>query len=209
MKNVNIVDHPFLLDRLRILRDKNTTTTQFRNTVIECGEILSFAISQDFPTKSVTVETPLEFTKVFTMNYPVTIVAILRAALGMTEGLTRYFPDARIGHIGIYRNEETLKPVNYYCKMPSDLSAGYIVVADPMIATGGSLIAALDVIATMTTLDSLRIATLIAAPEGINAVSEKYPNIPIYTAAVDRELNELGYIVPGLGDAGDRQYGTF
>ncbi len=209
MKNIRTFNHPFLQERLAVLRDKNTDTAHFRRALIECGELLSIEIARDLPTSEITVETPLEPATVAVMEYSVTVIAILRAALGLAEGLTRYLPDARIGHIGIYRDKETLKPVKYYCKMPSDLANGYMILADPMLATGGSLIAALDVLAALTSLANLRVATIVAAPEGIAAVHEKYPQIPIYTAAVDRELNDLGYILPGLGDAGDRQYGTY
>lgn len=208
MKHVHVVDHPFLQQRLAELRNKNTSTAQFRRAVIECGEILSVEITRDLPTSSIEVETPLEPTTAKIMSYPITVIAILRAALGLVEGLSKFLPNTRIGHIGIYRNEETLKPVNYYCNMPSDLASGFIILADPMLATGGSLIASLDVLAGKTPLENLRVATILAAPEGIAAVHEKYPEIPIFTMSVDRGLNDVGYILPGLGDAGDRQYGT-
>ncbi|MCA9731580.1 uracil phosphoribosyltransferase [candidate division KSB1 bacterium] len=209
MKNIHVIDHPFMQERLHLLRSKKTSTGQFRKAVIECGEMLSYEIARNYPTTLISVETPLEITESRILKMQVTIVAILRAALGLAEGLARYFPEARIGHMGLYRNEDTLKPVQYYCNLPSDIDDGHIILADPMLATGGSLVASLDELAEFTNMKTLSIATLIAAPEGIKKVSEKYPDIPIYTAAVDRELNAKGFILPGLGDAGDRQYGTF
>ena len=208
MKNVTIIDHPFLQQRLAELRDKNTDIAHFRQAVIECGEIMSIELTRDLPTNPIDVETPLETTTAATMNYPITVIAILRAALGLVEGLRRFLPAARIGHIGIYRNEKTLKPVNYYCNMPSDLANGFMILADPMLATGGSLVASLDALAELAPLNNLRIATMIAAPEGITTVRKKYPDIPIVTMTTARELNDGGYILPSLGDAGDRQYVT-
>ncbi|KAA3657614.1 MAG: uracil phosphoribosyltransferase [Calditrichaeota bacterium] len=208
MNNVHIIEHPFIQERLHVLRSVKTNTAQFRAAVIECGELFSYEIARSYKTKTVTVKTPLEETASQVLKTHVTIVAILRAALGLVEGLCRYLPHARIGHMGLYRNEDTLKPVQYYCKLPSDMDEGYIILADPMLATGGSLVATLDELSEFTSMKSLSIATLIAAPEGIKKVGAKYPNVPIYTAAVDRTLNEKGYILPGLGDAGDRQYGT-
>ena len=208
MKNVYISDLPLLKERIGILRNKETETAVFRKTVLECGELLSIDISHDLPTIEATIQTPLEETKSLQLKHPITVVAILRAALGMVEGLLRYLPQAKVGHIGIYRNEETLQPVKYFYKMPKDIGLGPVILADPMLATGGSLITTISELVNDISLDSLRIATLIATPEGIEAVHKVYPTVPIYTASVDRQLNENGYILPGLGDAGDRQYGT-
>ncbi len=208
MHKITLCDHPFIQHRLAILRDRNTPFNQFRIALKEYGTLMAYELAKDHPTESVTVETPLEPASAQRIEKPVVLIAILRAALGMVEGMAEFYPDARIGHLGMYRDPKTLQPVFYYSKLPVDLNHHPIILADPMLATGGSIVAALDELQKFQCLDSVKIATLIAAPEGIARVREKYPDVPIYTAAVDRQLNEKGYILPGLGDAGDRQYGT-
>jgi len=209
MNNLYICEHPFIDERLAILRNKQTPVAQFRRALAECGPIMSYQVLQDLPTQEQEIETPLEKTTVRTINAQVTFVAVLRAAIGFVEGMIHFLPQARIGHLGLFRDEETLMPVQYYRKLPSDISAGPVILADPMLATGGSIVAALKELASLDCTDNVKVATLIAAPEGIETVHRAFPDVPIFTATVDRQLNEKGYILPGLGDAGDRQYGTF
>lgn len=209
MSNLVVSDHPFILERLALLREKTTSTAVFRKTMSECGALLSYEICQHFPTISKRIETPLEKAEAIVLQYPIVVIGILRAALGLVDGLITFIPDAKVGHLGFYRDEATLQPVEYYSKLPSNLDKAQIILADSMLATGGSMLAALDMLQKHDCLKSTFVATLIAAPEGVKAVHAKYPNIKIFTAALDRELNEKGYILPGLGDAGDRQYGTF
>ncbi len=208
MHKITVCEHPFIQHRLTILRDKSTPVHQFRLALRECGALMAYEMAKDHPTKTVRVQTPLEPANGLRIETPVVLIAILRAALGMVEGMAEFYPDSRIGHLGMYRDPRTLQPVFYYSKLPADLNHHPIILADPMLATGGSIVAALDELKKFDCLDAVKIATLIAAPEGIARVREKYPDVPIYTAAVDRQLNEKGYILPGLGDAGDRQYGT-
>lgn len=208
MNKVIICDNPLLQHRLTILRDKQTPYPEFRRALRECGALMGFEIGRELPTEAVRVETPLESTTARKLAGHVSVIAILRAAIGFVEGLAQYLPDAKIGHLGLYRDEETLKPVRYYEKLPADIAAHPVILADPMLATGGSLVAALDNLHEMGCNSNIRVATLLAAPEGIARLRAHYPKTPLYVAAVDRELNEKGFILPGLGDAGDRQYGT-
>lgn len=208
MHKTTICDHPLIQHRLAILRDRKTSVSLFRRALRECGALMAYEISRDHPTEPVQVQTPLEPAEGRMLAAPVVLIAILRAALGMVEGMAEIFPEAAIGHLGMYRDHETLQPVWYYTKLPADLDSRPLILVDPMLATGGSIVAALEELETRTELHRIKIATLIAAPEGIARVREKYPDVPIFAAAVDRQLNEKGYILPGLGDAGDRQYGT-
>ncbi len=208
MKNTILCTNPLIETRLAIMRDKSSSVAAFRKALNECGALMSSTIVSDFPTQEKTIETPLETTSARILARPVTVVAILRAALGFVEGLTAYLPEARIGHLGFFRNEETLQPVSYYQKLPPAMEQDMVIIADPMLATGGSMNLAIDVLKKSGCADNLVLASVIAAPEGIAAVREQHGDIPIYTAAIDRGLNEKGYILPGLGDAGDRQYGT-
>lgn len=209
-QNVHLCDNPLIQHRLSILRDKHTGSAEFRRNLIECGSLMAYEIAATFPTTPYEVETPLERAAGLQISVSITLVAILRAALGFVDGLSTYLPQARIGHIGLYRNEKTLEPVQYYIKLPSNLSEDRVILADPMLATGGSLLAGLDLLLEKgCSATNIVIASLLAAPEGIRHVHSYYPDIPIFTAAIDRQLNEHGYILPGLGDAGDRQYGTY
>ncbi len=208
MKNTIVCTTPLIEERLAIMRDKNSSVFAFRRALHECGALMSNTIVADFPTRTVDIETPLEATQATVLAKPVTIVAILRAALGFVEGLSAFLPHVRIGHLGFFRDEETLQPVSYYQKLPPGLTQDMVIIADPMLATGGSMNLAIDVLKKAGCSDNIVLASVIAAPEGIAAVREKHGDLPIYTAAVDRGLNEKGYILPGLGDAGDRQYGT-
>lgn len=208
MKNVHICSHPFLQHRLTILRDKRTSYPLFRRTLIECGALMSCELGRHFAMETVSIETPLEEMQSPRMQTRVTFVVILRAALGFVDGLTHFLPEAKIGHIGMYRDERTLEPVSYYQKLPGDITSTTVVLADPMLATGGSLLAAMKRLAEIGCRRNIMVACLLAAPEGVQAFHGEYPEIPIYTAALDRQLNSNGYILPGLGDAGDRQYGT-
>lgn len=209
MNNTFVCDNPLIQHRLTLLRDKDTDILTFRKFLFECGTLISFEIARQFELTRVPIETPLEKTIGTQISFPITLVAILRAALGFVDGLATYLPNTKIGHIGLYRNEETLQPIHYYKKLPSDIGEGIVILSDPMLATGGSIIAALEHLASIGCQKNVIIACLLAAPEGIQKIRKRFVDIPIYTAAIDRELNEKGYILPGLGDAGDRQYGTF
>ncbi len=208
MHKTTICDHPLIQHRLTVLRDRETPVSEFRRALRELGALMAYEISRDHPTEAVEVQTPLEPATGQRLSSPVVLIAILRAALGMVEGMAEIFPEALIGHLGMYRDHDTLQPVWYYTKLPSNLDHHPVILADPMLATGGSIVAALDELKKRATLERVKIATLIAAPEGIQRVRQSYPDVPIYAAALDRQLNEKGYILPGLGDAGDRQYGT-
>ena len=204
---LHIIDHPLVQHKLSLMRKKETSTKKFRELLKEISFFLGYEVTRDFQLKYEEIETPLA-----KMNAPkisgkkVVIAPILRAGLGMVEGLTALIPSARVGHIGMYRDEETCKPVFYYYKMPSDKSR-MVIVTDPMLATGGS---ACDAICRLKEdgYKNIRLMCLVAAPEGVKAVTEQHPDVDIYLAALDERLNERNYIVPGLGDAGDRIFGT-
>ena len=208
MSVVEIVDHPLIQHKISLLRDRNTGTKEFRDLVSEIAMLLCYEATRDLPTEEVEVETPVALarTKVLA-GRKLALVPILRAGLGMVDGMLNLIPAAKVGHIGMYRNEETLVPVEYYCKLPSDINEREVFVLDPMLATGGS---AIDAITQIKKHGAKRIKFigLIAAPEGIKALHEAHPDVDIYLGAEDDHLNENGYIVPGLGDAGDRIYGT-
>ena len=208
MSVVEIVDHPLIQHKISLLRDRNTGTKEFRDLVSEIAMLLCYEATRDLPTEEVEVETPVALarTKVLA-GRKLALVPILRAGLGMVDGMLNLIPAAKVGHIGMYRNEETLVPVEYYCKLPSDINEREVFVLDPMLATGGS---AIDAITQIKKHGAKRIKFigLIAAPEGIKALHEAHPDVDIYLGAQDDHLNENGYIVPGLGDAGDRIYGT-
>ncbi len=194
--------------KLTIMRDKNTPSSTFRELLYEISLIMGYEVTRDFPLEDVEIETPMEKTvQKRIAGKKVAIVPILRAGLGMVDGLRALIPVARIGHIGLYRDEVTHKPVPYYCKFPKGIENRMVIVTDPMLATGGSACDALDLIKEHGCKD-IRLMCLVAAPEGIKAVQEKHPDVDIYVAAVDRCLNENCYIMPGLGDAGDRIFGT-
>ena len=208
MKNVTIFDHPLIQHKLSILRDKNTSSKDFRELVSEIAMLMCYEATRDLPLEDVEIETPICKTTVKHLaGKKLAIVPILRAGLGMVDGVSRMIPSARIGHIGLYRDEKTMQPVEYFCKLPKDIDKRDVILVDPMLATGGSGIDAVNLIKQRNPR-SIRFMCLIAAPEGIAAFSKAHPDVPIFCAALDEKLNENCYIVPGLGDAGDRIFGT-
>ena len=209
MKNdtLHVVSHPLLAHKLTILRDKNTSTKDFRELVSEIGMLLTYEATRDLPLTQREVETPICKTVAPTLKgKKFAVVPILRAGLGLVEGVLRMVPSARVGHIGLYRNEETLEPVKYFCKMPKDIAERDVLIVDPMLATGGSAAAAIGFMKEYG-CTNIKLMVLLAAPEGIERLRKEHPDVDIYCGAVDSHLNEKGYIVPGLGDAGDRIFG--
>lgn len=207
-KNVHLIDHPLVQHKLSIMRDKNTATYDFRNLIREVSILMGYEVLRDLPVEDVEIETPLEKMKSKALaGKKVCIVPILRAGTGFLDGLLQLVPSARVGHIGLYRDPETLTPVEYYLKMPDDLINRQVIVVDPMLATGHSAVAAVDRIKNLDATD-VKFMCLIAAPEGLKTFHEAHPDVHVYTAAIDRELNDHGYILPGIGDAGDRIFGT-
>ncbi len=207
MQNLYILSHPLIQQKLFYLRDKRTNNLHFRTMLNEIAGLMVYEITRNYPVKPRELETPLEKTTGYVLARSVTLVPILRAGLAMCDGVLSLIPHARVGHVGLYRDKETLKPVEYYVKFPSDMNESDILVIDPMLATGGSAAAAIDVVKKHGGR-AISFMCLVAAPEGVKALNKAHPDIPIYTAALDRELNEHSYILPGLGDAGDRIYGT-
>ncbi len=208
MKNVFIFDHPLIKHKISILRDKNTGMKEFRELVEEITTIMTYEAMRDVKLVPVEVETPLEKTIQYRVpEESVAIVPILRAGLGMVNGVHRVFPTARVGHIGMYRDEETLEPQEYYCKLPEGIENKTVFLVDPMLATGGS---ACDALAALKKrgVKNIKMMSIIAAPEGIAKIAKEHPDVPVYVSTLDRCLNEHGYILPGLGDAGDRLFGT-
>lgn len=208
MSTVHVIDHPLVQHKLTFLRDKNTGSKEFRALVEELAMLLTYEATRDLPLTKVQTETPVAMaTTEVLAGKKLGIVPILRAGLGMVDGMLSLIPAAKVGHIGLYRDPETLNPVDYYCKLPPDIGERDIIIVDPMLATGGSAVAAINVI-KRAGCKSIKLVNLIAAPEGIKAVQEAHNDVDIYVAHVDDHLNEHGYIVPGLGDAGDRLFGT-
>lgn len=208
LPNVTVVDHPLVAHKLSLIRDKETSTAKFRMLMREMGLLLGYEVLRDLPTELRTIETPLTSMQApFLTGKKVVFVPILRAGMGLLDGLLELVPAARVGHIGLYREPETLVAVEYYMKVPEDIGERMVVLIDPMLATGNSAIAAISRLKEHG-VQSMKVLCLLAAPEGISAVHSLYPEIPIVTAAVDSHLDDHGYIVPGLGDAGDRLYGT-
>lgn len=206
--NVHIIDHPMVQHKLTILRDKNTGVKEFRELVEELALFMGYEVTRNLPLEDIEIETPIcKTTSKVISGKKLGIVPILRAGLGMVDGILKLVPTAKVGHIGLYRDPETLKPVEYYCKLPSDVAERELIVLDPMLATGGSAIAAISFLKEKGA-QNIKLVNLLAAPEGIEAVTKAHPDIDIYIAAVDEKLNDHGYIVPGLGDAGDRLFGT-
>lgn len=208
MSKVQVMDHPLIQHKIALIRDKNTGSKDFRELVEEIAMLMGYEVTRDFPLKDVEIETPVAKTTVKMMDGKnVAIVPILRAGLGMVNGMLNLMPAAKVGHIGLYRDPETLKPIEYYCKLPVDIEEREVILVDPMLATGGS---AIDAIASIKARNArhIKFVCLIAAPEGVKAVTEAHPDVDIYIAALDEKLNEHCYIVPGLGDAGDRLFGT-
>ena len=205
---LHIVDHPLVAHKLTILRDKNTPTKDFRELVSEIGMLITYEATRDLALTEKEVETPICKTVAPTLKgKKFAVVPILRAGLGLVDGVLRMVPSARVGHIGLYRNEETLEPVKYFCKMPKDIADRDVLIVDPMLATGGSASAAIGFMKEYG-CTNIKLMVLLAAPEGIERLQKDHPDVDIYCGAVDKCLNERGYIVPGLGDAGDRIFGT-
>ena len=207
-KNVHILDHPLIRHKLAIIRDKNTNTKQFREIISEVATLMAYESFKDVPTQEIEVETPLErTTQTVVKENSIAIVPILRAGLGMVEGILTLFPAAKVGHIGLYRNEETLQPEEYYCKLPTNIDKKVVMVVDPMLATGGSACDAVTMLKKRG-CTKIKLLSIIAAPEGVEKIASAHPDVEIYVSTLDRCLNEHGYILPGLGDAGDRIFGT-
>ncbi|TSE34888.1 uracil phosphoribosyltransferase [Tepidimonas charontis] len=205
---VHIIDHPLVQHKLTLMRRKDTSTKTFRQLIHELSALLAYEVTRDMPMQEVEIETPLEKTTGRVIDGKKTVLAsILRAGNGFLDGMLEVLPSARVGHIGLYRDPQTLKPVEYYFKMPSGMEERDAIVLDPMLATGNSAVAAVDLLKRLQPR-SIRFVCLVACPEGIANFHSRHPDVPIYTPAVDRGLNEHGYIVPGLGDAGDRIFGT-
>ena len=207
-EKLNVLNHPLIQHKLTLMRKKETGTKDFRELLEEIAMLMAYEISRDFPMQEVEIETPVAKCKAKELaGKKVGLVPILRAGLGMLNGILRLIPAARVGHVGLYRDPETLKPVEYYCKLPGDVKERTLIVVDPMLATGGSSSAALTLLKEKGA-QSMVLMCLVAAPEGIKVIEQDHPDVPIYVAAVDERLNDKGYIVPGLGDAGDRIFGT-
>lgn len=208
MGRVYIFDHPLIQHKLSLMRDKKTGAKEFRELLEEISMLMVYEVTRDLPTEEKEIETPICAMKSRVLSgKKVGIVPILRAGLGMVDGVAKLIPAARIGHIGLYRDPETLEPVEYYCKLPADSESRELLVLDPMLATGGSASAAITFL-KQRNCNHIRLVNLIAAPEGIERVQRDHPDVNIYVAACDERLNEHGYIIPGLGDAGDRLFGT-
>ena len=207
-QNVTVFNHPLINHKIAILRDEKTSTKIFRELVEEITMVMTYEAMQDLPTETKMVKTPLEVCEqTVVADNSVAIVPILRAGLGMVSGVQNMFPSARVGHIGMYRDEETLEPKEYYCKLPEGIEDKFVILLDPMLATGGSACDAIDLLKKRG-CKNIRFMAIIGAPEGISKVAETHPDVKTYVAVQDRQLNEHGYILPGLGDAGDRLFGT-
>ena len=208
MSNVHIMDHPLVAHKLTILRDKNTSVKDFRELVSEIGMLITYEATRDLPLTTKTVETPICTAQEPTLaGKKFAVVPILRAGLGLVDGVLRMIPSARVGHIGMYRDEETLEPHVYFCKMPKDIAEREVMIVDPMLATGGSADAAITEMKRLG-CTNIKLLVLVAVPEGLSRIEKNHPDVEVYAGAVDEKLNEHGYIVPGLGDAGDRIFGT-
>lgn len=207
-ETLTVVDHPLVLHKLTLMRDRHTPSAVFRQLLREISLLLAYEVARDLPMTMQTIETPLaEMEAPILKGKKLVIVSILRAGNGLLEGMLDLMPSARVGHIGLYRDPKTLQPVQYYMKVPEDISERRVIVVDPMLATGNSVAAAISRLKEKGAKD-VRLVCLLAAPEGVRRVAEEHPDVKIYTAAVDSHLNDHGYIVPGLGDAGDRMFGT-
>lgn len=208
MENVFVLDHPLIQHKISLLRDKNTQTKEFRELVMEISMLMGYEVTRNMPLKEVEIETPVGVAKTNVISgKKLGIVPILRAGLGMVDGLLKLLPMAKVGHIGLYRDPDTLGPVEYYCKLPDDVCEREIVVVDPMLATGGSASAAIQYIKDRG-VSNIKLMCLIASKDGVARINKDHPDVVVYCAAVDEILNDHGYIVPGLGDAGDRLFGT-
>ena len=208
MNNVCVFDHPLIQHKLSILRDKNTSVKEFRELVSEIAMLMCYEATRDLPLEEIEVETPIAVAKARRISgKKLAVVPILRAGLGMVDGMVSLIPNAKVGHIGLFRDPETMEPVKYYFKMPPDIAERDVIVVDPMLATGGSASAAISFIKE-TGVSRIKLMCIIGAPEGVERMQQDHPDVPIYIAALDEKLNENAYIVPGLGDAGDRIFGT-
>ena len=208
MEKVHVLDHPLLQHKLSILRDERTGSKEFREVVSEIATLVCYEATRDLPLEEVEIKTPLGTGKFNTLTgKKLAIVPVLRAGLGMVDGILTLIPSAKVGHIGLYRDPDTLEPVEYYCKMPNDIAEREVIILDPMLATGGSASAAIQFIKNYG-VKHIKLMNIIAAPEGIRRVQHDHPDVELYCAALDEKLNDHGYIVPGLGDAGDRIFGT-
>lgn len=207
MSKVVVFDHPLIQHKLTIIRDKRTNTKEFRENVNEIGSLVTYEITRDLETKEVEIETPIAKTTASVLAKDVVIVPILRAGLGMVDGINNVIPTAKIGHLGLYRNEETLRPTKYYSKFPDEIKTATVLVVDPMLATGHSAIAAIDEVKKHGAKD-IRFVGIVGCPEGVEALQKAHPEVDIYIVSIDEKLNDVGYIVPGLGDCGDRLFGT-
>ena len=208
MSKIHIFDHPLIQHKLSILRDEGTCTKEFRELVNEISMLMCFEATRDLRTAEVDVKTPVGIAKCRVVDRKVVLVPILRAGLGMVDGMLSLIPNAKVGHIGLYRDEETLEPVEYYCKLPVEAAESDVIVVDPMLATGGSASAAIGFLKNKYGCKNVRLMSIVAAPVGAQRVAADHPDVDIYVAAMDEGLNDHGYIVPGLGDAGDRIFGT-
>ena len=210
MGKFHVLDHPLIQHKLTMIRQKDCGTKVFREVVNEISMLMAYEVSRDLPLEDVEIETPLVKTILKTLaGKKVAIIPILRAGLGMVDGILELIPAAKIGHVGMYRDHDTLQPVEYFVKLPSDISERQLFVVDPMLATGGSAVAAIDALLKRGAQpNSIKFCCLVAAPEGVKVLQDAHPEIDIYAAALDERLNENGYILPGLGDAGDRLFGT-
>ena len=208
MSKVVVMDHPLIQHKIGVIRKKETGTREFRDMISEIGVLITYEATKDLKLQDVEIETPICKTTVKELaGKKLAVIPILRAGLGMVEGVLAMIPSAKVGHIGLYRNEETLEPIEYYCKIPKDCDERDVFVVDPMLATGGSAIAAIQMLKNRG-VKNMRFLCIIAAPEGVKKLQEAHPDVDIYIGALDDHLNEHGYIVPGLGDAGDRIFGT-
>ncbi|AFM43471.1 uracil phosphoribosyltransferase [Desulfosporosinus acidiphilus SJ4] len=208
MAKLQVLDHPLIQHKLSLIRDEKTGSKEFRELVEEVAMLMAYEVTRDFPLQEVEVQTPVAVAKTKVISgRKVGLVPILRAGLGMVDGMLRLIPAAKVGHVGLYRDPETLSPVEYYCKLPSDIAERDLIVIDPMLATGGSASAAITFLKERGA-KNIKLMCLIAAPEGIKAVQNAHADVDIFVAAVDECLNDHGYIIPGLGDAGDRLFGT-
>lgn len=204
---VHISSHPLIMEKIGVLRDKKTPSNVFKKTMKDLAVLLGYEITSDFPTKEFSVRTPLGVAKAKKIAKDITIVAILRAGLTMMEGLSEILPDAKLAHIGIYRDEETLKPVKYYLRLPPKLNESIVIITDPMLATGGSAMEAVNIVKSHGA-KNIYFMSAISSNKGVEILEKYHPDIKIFTASMDKDLNANGYIVPGLGDAGDRMFGT-
>jgi len=208
MNNVTVVSHPLIQHKLTMLRDKNTSSKDFRELVKEIAMLMAYEVTRNLPLEDIDIETPIcKTTGKVLSGQDIAIVPILRAGLGMVDGMLDLIPNAKIGHIGLYRNEETLQPVEYYCKLPKDIENRIVIITEPMLSTGGSMLGAIEILKRHGA-KKIKSIHLVCAPEGIEVVTKAHPDVEIYTASIDEKFNDIGYIVPGLGDAGDRLFGT-